>query len=203
MVTGKYFRAIADAAGRRLWLASVKVEAAAASGSRDERRIAVLHRRLGVPAHYVRRGLPFHPEARETVAVACGLAGALHHMTPETCEQWGRMKAAAAEAGITLAVRWAFRSIDDQAVLLRKYLRCGKQIDELLTWIAAPGYSEHHSGRALDFEPIPRGTPFEHTSAFAWLCEHAGIYGFAMSYPQDNDYGLVFEPWHWCFQERT
>lgn len=162
----------------------------------------MLHRRLGVPVHYVRRGLPFHAEAHETVGVACGLGGAVHHMTPQTREQWVRMKVAAEQAGVPLAVRWAFRSLEDQAVLIRKHLRRGKPIDELLTWIAAPGYSEHHSGCALDFEPIPCGMPFEQTAAFAWLCENAAAYGFTLSYPRDNDYGLVYEPWHWCFHER-
>lgn len=197
----KYLRAVADALGRRAWLAGVALQMGRAVDSRDERRVLVLHRRLGLPAQYTRRGLPYHREVRETVDVECGLGGAVHRMTPRTREQWLRMKAAAEQAGVNLVVRWAFRSLEDQALLIRKHLRRGEPIDELLTWIAAPGYSEHHSGRALDFEPIPWGTPFEQTVAFRWLCEHAGAYGFALSYPRDNAYGLVFEPWHWCFHE--
>lgn len=108
-------RALVEAIERGLWLASVQADTVAARGSREERRLLVLHRRLGVPAHYVRRGLPLHTEARETVGVACGLGGAVHHMTPQTREQWVRMKVAAEQAGVPLAVCWAFRSLEDQA----------------------------------------------------------------------------------------
>ena len=67
---------------------------------------------------------------------------------------------------------------------------------------AAPGFSEHHSGLALDIgtpgEP-PAEETFEHTAAFAWLQSDAGQHGFAMSYPRDNPNGIVYEPWHWRF----
>ena len=67
---------------------------------------------------------------------------------------------------------------------------------------AAPGFSEHHSGLALDIgtqdEP-PAEESFERTAAFAWLRDHAGEHGFVMSYPRDNPHGIVYEPWHWRF----
>ena len=73
---------------------------------------------------------------------------------------------------------------------------------EILTVNAAPGYSEHHSGLALDLgapgEP-PAQESFERTATFAWLTQKACTYGFAMSYPRDNPYGIVYEPWHWRY----
>ena len=76
----------------------------------------------------------------------------------------------------------------------------GQSVEEILHVNAAPGYSEHHSGRALDIgtpgEP-PAEESFEHTSAFAWLTRHAGDFGFVMSYPRANPHGIVYEPWHW------
>ena len=67
---------------------------------------------------------------------------------------------------------------------------------------AAPGYSEHHTGRAVDI-----GTPgcppleeaFEDTAAFAWLSRNAGAAGFRMTYPRGNPQGVIYEPWHWLF----
>ena len=65
-----------------------------------------------------------------------------------------------------------------------------------------PGWSEHHSGRALDIsapgEPAAEES-FEATPAFAWLTTNAGAHGFTMSYPRDNPHGIVHEPWHWRF----
>lgn len=163
------------------------------------RRVNALHRKLRVPRDYTLRGLPFHREASELVAVPCGLDGQQRLMTPATRSLWLALHAAAAAAGITLLVRWAFRGIDDQAQLIRDQLSCGGgSIEQLLTWIAAPGYSEHHTGRALDFECVPAEMEFENTRAFDWLCQNASGFGFELSYPHDNAYGLIYEPWHWC-----
>ncbi|HPF74253.1 MAG TPA: D-alanyl-D-alanine carboxypeptidase family protein, partial [Xanthomonadaceae bacterium] len=66
----------------------------------------------------------------------------------------------------------------------------------------APGFSEHHSGNALDIgtpdEP-PAEESFENTAAFDWLCENAPNFGFQLSYPRNNPHGIVYEPWHWCW----
>jgi D-alanyl-D-alanine carboxypeptidase len=68
---------------------------------------------------------------------------------------------------------------------------------------AIPGYSEHHTGRALDLhtgEAEPLSETFELEPAFAWLQEHALTYGFTMSYPKNNELGIAYEPWHWCYR---
>ena len=74
---------------------------------------------------------------------------------------------------------------------------------EILQVNAAPGYSEHHGGEALDIgtpgEP-PAEESFETTPAFAWLSQHAARHGFSLSYPRDNPHGIVYEPWHWRFR---
>src|SRR5690606_41627176 len=74
--------------------------------------------------------------------------------------------------------------------------------DLILEVNAAPGWSEHHSGRAVDIsapgEP-PAEESFEATPAFAWLRANAAGLGFTMSYPRDNPHGIVYEPWHWRY----
>jgi len=75
-------------------------------------------------------------------------------------------------------------------------------MDEILRVSAAPGYSEHHSGRALDlttpgFAPVEE--EFERSDAFAWLRRRAADFRFRLSYPRDNVHGIAYEPWHWCF----
>ncbi|MET0071956.1 MAG: D-alanyl-D-alanine carboxypeptidase family protein [Candidatus Thiodiazotropha sp.] len=37
--------------------------------------------------------------------------------------------------------------------------------------------------------------------AFTWLHDHAHRFGFDLSFPQGNEFGYVYEPWHWCFTE--
>ena len=85
---------------------------------------------------------------------------------------------------------------------MRKKLEQGQAIDAILQVSAAPGFSEHHSGRAVDV--TTPGYPvleevFEESEAFAWLREHAGRFGFLLSFPRDNPHGVAYEPWHWAW----
>ena len=79
-------------------------------------------------------------------------------------------------------------------------------MEQILRVSAAPGYSEHHSGRAVDVTTpgcAPLTGEFESTAAFAWLAAHARDFGFVLTYPRDNRYGVIYEPWHWCAEEET
>ena len=113
---------------------------------------------------------------------------------------WQRMQQQAAREGIVLEAISGYRSHDYQLGIFARKRARGLEVDAILQVNAAPGYSEHHSGRALDIsspgEP-PAEESFESTAAFAWLLEHAGDYGFHLSYPRDNPHGIVYEPWHW------
>ncbi len=169
----------------------------------NDARLRELHGQLGIPSNYpVERGLPFHAEASELVEGQTDPSGRKVLLAPLAAQQWGRMQDQAKQAGITLLLAHGFRSYAEQAALLAKQISRGQTICECLTWIAAPGYSEHHSGRALDIGssdcyPIPRDASFENTTAFRWLSLNAGCFGFKMSYPRGNRFGIIYEPWHW------
>jgi D-alanyl-D-alanine carboxypeptidase len=116
---------------------------------------------------------------------------------------WQRMQQRAAIEGIALEAISGYRSHAYQLGIFERKLARGLDVEQILTVNAAPGYSEHHGGNALDIsapdEPAAEES-FEHTSAFAWLQRRAGDFGFHMSYPRDNPHGIVYEPWHWCFR---
>ena len=79
--------------------------------------------------------------------------------------------------------------------------RASLSLDSILEVSAPPGYSEHHTGRAVDIttDDSPElEIEFERTAAFRWLCRRAGDFGFSLSYPQGNRHGYAYEPWHWC-----
>ena len=122
------------------------------------------------------------------------LAGAAH--------AWRNLHDAALRDGIVLDAISGYRSHDYQLGIFERKLARGQDMERILAVNAAPGYSEHHSGRALDIgtpgEP-PAEESFERTLAFEWLAHHAHGHGFAMSYPRDNPHGIVYEPWHWCY----
>ncbi|TCW33559.1 M15 family metallopeptidase [Gulbenkiania mobilis] len=166
--------------------------------------IARCNARLGIPLARLRaRGVPFCPEAASTELVTAdtGADGRVFQLLPEAATAWQAMKAAAAADGVGLFLVSAFRSVARQQEIVTAKLARGQALEDILRVSAAPGFSEHHGGRAIDI-----GTPgsplleevFETTAAFAWLCRHAGRFGFAMSYPRDNPQGFLYEPWHWC-----
>ncbi|MGH8031273.1 MAG: M15 family metallopeptidase [Luteimonas sp.] len=121
----------------------------------------------------------------------------------DAARAWQRMQHAAHADGIVLDAISGYRSHDYQQRIFDRKLDRGDTLDAILRVNAAPGFSEHHSGRALDIgtpgEP-PAEASFEATPAFAWLRKHADTHGFTMSYPRDNPHGIVFEPWHWAYR---
>ncbi len=160
-----------------------------------------LHSELGIPASYGEGGgPPAYPEASELIEVGPNLVGRMQRLTPTTGRRWHAMVQAAAEDGITLLLVSGFRSIDYQARLIRKKISAGQSIDEILAVNAAPGYSEHHTGRAVDIA-TPGSRPlteeFETSDAFRWLESEAQRFGFSMTYLRDDPWGFIYEPWHW------
>ena len=161
-----------------------------------------LHAELGIPEDYgLDRARPVYEEAAELVEVGPNLVGRMQRLAPATARAWAAMQAAAAEDGVTLLLVSGFRSVDYQARLLRKKINAGQSVSEILSVNAAPGHSEHHTGRAVDIASPgsrPLTEEFEDSDAFRWLQANASTYGFSMSYPRENPAGFVYEPWHWA-----
>ena len=120
----------------------------------------------------------------------------------DAAQAWLRMRDAALRDGILLEAISGYRSHDYQLGIFERKLGRGLSVGDILAVNAAPGFSEHHSGLALDIgapdEP-PAEESFERTTAFAWLQDNAAASGFAMSYPRHNPHGIVYEPWHWRY----
>ena len=97
------------------------------------------------------------------------------------------MARAAADDGIRLRVRSAFRSFEDQARTVRSLERTyGREWTTLSA--ARPGHSEHQLGTALDLD-----------GGDAWLAANAWRHGFVVSYPPERSPGFTCykpEPWH-------
>jgi D-alanyl-D-alanine carboxypeptidase len=110
------------------------------------------------------------------------------------------MRRAARADDVVLEAISGYRSHDYQLGIFRRKLARGQSVEEILRVNAAPGFSEHHGGRALDIstpgEPAAEES-FEATPAFDWLQRRAGDFGFVMSYPRGNPHGIDYEPWHW------
>lgn len=118
---------------------------------------------------------------------------------------WFAMEEEARRDGHTLIALSAFRSQEDQRYLFFEVKRQRGQDAVTRAEVSAPpGYSEHHTGYAIDIGDYTNpdtylSESFAETAAFAWLEKNAAFYGFELSFPEDNDQGISYEPWHWRF----
>lgn len=166
-------------------------------------RVAAIHRELGIPQDYAaRRHLRLQPEAAQLADLGADIFGRPQQMAAHALEHWQAMRTQAQQDDIVLLVVSAFRGLDYQRDLIARKLAAGRKLEDILKVNAAPGYSEHHTGCALDLTTAgytPLETGFETTDAFAWLMRHAKRFGFRLSYPRGNPHGIAYEPWHWAY----
>ncbi len=117
-------------------------------------------------------------------------------------EHLEKLYQAAADDGVELAIRSAYRSYSTQKGLFEDYAsRYGAE--EANRFSARPGQSEHQLGTAVDFG----GTAVDFKAAYGetpqgqWLAENAWRFGFALSYPAGKEHitGYIFEPWHYRY----
>lgn len=179
-------------------------EALEAPGQGYQHAMERLHRDLGIPSDYGEQtGLKLQPQNPDTVPAWIDEGQGVFYMSRQAREAWYRMNAAAIMDGVVLTLISAYRPVERQTTIIRERLGQGKKIEDILETSAAPGYSEHHTGDAIDLntsntEAFSR--EFSETRAFKWLKDNASRFCFELSYPEDNGKVVRFEPWHWRFQ---
>ncbi|MBL8244562.1 MAG: D-alanyl-D-alanine carboxypeptidase family protein, partial [Rhodanobacteraceae bacterium] len=122
------------------------------------------------------RRLPQHGEAALLARAARDRFGRIHWLQPAAARALVSLASAAHAEGIELEVVSSFRSVRDQARIVARKLAQGQSMEQILAVNAPPGYSEHHTGCAVDFA-VP-GAPllteaFEDSAAFSWLLSNA------------------------------
>jgi D-alanyl-D-alanine carboxypeptidase len=123
---------------------------------------------------------------------------------PEAVEVFKQMQADARSVGVGLIPISGFRTVADQRLLFERQIKRQGSPEAAARLSAPPGYSEHHTGYAIDIgdESNPASDlkfEFEYTEAYIWLKKNARKYGFKLSFPPNNAQGVSFEPWHWRY----
>jgi len=93
-----------------------------------------------------------------------------------------------------------YRTIEYQDKLFNDYVK-KDGIEKAETYSARPGFSEHHTGLAIDIDNIKLSyNNFENTPEFTWMNNNAYKYGFILRYPKDTTItGYIYEPWHYRY----
>lgn len=104
----------------------------------------------------------------------------------------------------------ASRTFEEQKSIYDSYLKTyGVEQGSLLA--AQPGYSEHHSGYAIDMNVYTAAgishslsTAGEVDPIYSWIYENAAKYGFVQRYPEGKTTvtGITNEPWHFRYVGR-
>ncbi len=125
-------------------------------------------------------------------------------LAKEAKESWHKMVIAAKDEGVNLIPISGFRSIKDQKVLWVNQVKRRGSEKEAAKRSAPPGFSEHHTGYAIDIADIDTpssdlNSSFDQTPSYQWLSKNARQFGWENSFPVNNKQGISYEPWHWRY----
>lgn len=105
------------------------------------------------------------------------------------------MLQAAEQDGVHLDIASGYRSIYSQRKIFSRMFAEGRSYEDVIRYVAPPGYSEHMLGTAVDF--VPSNWRFARTPQYVWLKKNAERFNFTESYPKGNDLHMAWESWHW------
>lgn len=125
-------------------------------------------------------------------------------LAPEAAKALMKLIYAARDEEVWIVPVSGFRTVTAQEKLFQRQIKKRGSSEAAAKLSAPPGYSEHHTGYAIDLTDgnFPRQditSQFAETKAFKWLTLHAKEFGFELSFPEKNSQGVSYEPWHWRF----
>lgn len=108
-----------------------------------------------------------------------------------------------AYSGFTyMQINSAYRSRQEQIDIYDQYTR-DYGADYAKSYVANPGFSEHHTGLAMDLNVNVNGTInyVESYEGCAWFRDNCKNYGFILRYPKDKVHltGINYESWHYRY----
>lgn len=110
--------------------------------------------------------------------------------------------------GITIELNSGYRSVDTQQSIWDEYMEDFGGDEEMVeAYVMKPGYSEHHTGLALDVLLVEDGMPVEepndviyenHKASWDTIHDYLAKHGFILRYLKGKEdvTGIGYEPWH-------
>lgn len=160
-------------------------------------------------------GESYVPEKLSAIPTDLTLYGKEIGMETEAAEAAVRLLRALHVEGYTdIVITSGYRSYSYQQSLFNTYLsqeqakhpdwsreRCEQ---EVLTYSARPGTSEHQTGLCMDLisvDNVVLDESFAQNPVYAYLQENAHLYGFILRYPKGKEdvTGYTYEPWHYRY----
>ncbi len=129
--------------------------------------------------------------------------GRIVRLLPAAANSFKRMQKEGLRHGIKIIPISGFRRFSYQSSLFERAVKRYGSRERAARWVAPPGYSEHHTGLAIDIGDGARPecdveACFEETRTYRWLRNNAERFGYELSFPGKGSM-VSFEPWHWRF----
>ncbi|WP_315305823.1 M15 family metallopeptidase [Enterococcus devriesei] len=139
-----------------------------------------------------------------------------HQVDKRIASDYEAFSEAATKAGFPLVIISAFRSVESQkevfdtnvnGLVSGNGMSEADAIAKTKETITEPGFSEHHTGLAVDlvdqdwynsYSTQVLDASYGDQPGAKWIAENAPKYGFIIRYPKDRQdiTGITYEPWH-------
>jgi len=121
-------------------------------------------------------------------------------LTRSARDAFVQMARAAVRDSIELIVRSGYRSARYQREIINRRMAEGKSFEDVIRFVAPPGYSKHETGNAVDLVAGHlKDVTFARSATYDWMRSHAPDFYFFETYPNDSTSDLPWEPWHWQY----
>lgn len=174
-----------------------KIEVSSGSGQSADPLLVLVNEETPLPQDWQVELVNISEDSEEQVA-ACA------------CDDLTAMTDKARQDGVWFWVTSGYRSVELQQEILDRKIQenqaegmdAEQAEEDALRTIQKPGYSEHHTGLAVDFNDA--SDDFEETGAYAWLSQYAAEYGFVQRYQRSKAEitGIDNESWHYRYVGR-
>ncbi len=151
--------------------------------------------------------LPDDYEAKLPLITVKNSFGKEFQIEPETYRHFEQLRAAVKQKGIQIELDSVYRSVARQKEIVAEFTQ-KYGADYVKQYVAVPGYSEHHTGLAVDICLVVDGKIIDDNDEmiaqkeiFAQIHPLLAEYGFILRYPQgrENITGYSYEPWHFRY----
>ena len=126
------------------------------------------------------------------------------YVEKEVLEKYNELREALLRENVTIELDSCYRSVSAQEQIVKDFTEKYGE-DYVKKYVAVPGYSEHHTGLAIDICIIKDGELVNENDdmiaqreVFAKIHEKLPKYGFILRYLEGKDEitGYAYEPWH-------
>ena len=141
------------------------------------------------------------------LATGTNAVGEDYLVEKKALEAFEKLRADLLEDGIDIELDSTYRTVEYQQKIWDEFTE-EKGEDYARAYVAVPGYSEHHTGLAIDVMLIKDGEVIDDNDAmiaekeiFAKVHERLADYGFILRFPEGKDdiTGYSYEPWHFRY----